>query len=113
MTFYEVINLKNNSVPEGRDSGGVEMTEKRRVEIFSAGCPACDEVVNLVQEMRCPSCDVSVLDMNEPEVAKRARGLDIRSVPAVVVDGQLAGCCQGSGPSRDELRAAGIGTPIK
>jgi glutaredoxin len=104
---------KNNSVPEGRDSGGVEMTEKRKVEIFSAGCPACDEAISLVQEIKCPSCEVAILDMNEPEVAKRARALDIRSVPAVVVDGQLAGCCQGRGPSRDELTAAGIGQTIK
>lgn len=89
------------------------MTEKRKVEIFSAGCPACDEAVSLVLEMECPSCDVSVLDMNKPEIAKRAGALGVRSVPAVVVDGQLAGCCQERGPSRDELKAAGIGQPIK
>jgi glutaredoxin len=97
----------------GRDSGGRKMTEKRKVEIFGAGCPACDETVGLVQEMKCPSCDISVLDMHEPEVAKRARALGVRSVPAVVVDGHLAACCQGRGPSRDELKAAGIGQPIK
>lgn len=89
------------------------MTEKRKVEIFSAGCPACDEAVSLVQELKCPSCDVSVLDMNEPEIAKRAKAFDIHSVPAIVVDGQVAGCCQGRGPSRDELKAAGIGQPLK
>ncbi|NOY85979.1 MAG: hypothetical protein GXP52_01595 [Deltaproteobacteria bacterium] len=89
------------------------MTEKREVEIFSAGCPACDEVISLVQEMECPSCDVSILDMNEPEVAKRAGALGIRSVPAIVVDGQLAGCCRRGGPSRDELKAAGIGQSIR
>ncbi len=89
------------------------MIEKRKIEIFSAGCPVCDETVSLVQEIKCPSCDVSILDMNEPEVAKRAGALGIRSVPAIVVDGQLAGCCQGRGPSRDELKAAGIGQPNK
>ncbi len=89
------------------------MIEKRKIEIFSAGCPACDEAVSLVQELKCPSCDVSILDMNEPEVAKRAGVLGVRSVPAIVVDGQLAGCCQGRGPSEDELKAAGMGQPIK
>ncbi|GBE15859.1 MAG TPA: thioredoxin family protein [Proteobacteria bacterium] len=89
------------------------MAGKRKIEIFSAGCPACDEAVSLVQEMECPSCDVSILDMNEPEIAKRARVLGVRSVPAIIVDGQLAGCCTGRGPSRDELKAAGIGKPIK
>lgn len=89
------------------------MTNKRKVEIFSAGCPACDEAVSLVQDMKCPSCDLSILDMNEPEVAQKAGALGIHSVPAIVVDGQLAGCCQGNGPTRDELEAAGIGQPIK
>lgn len=89
------------------------MTGKRKVEIFSAGCPACDEAVGLVQEMKCPSCDVSVLDMNDPGVAGRAAALGIRSVPVVVVDGEPASCCRGGGPSRDELKAAGIGQPLK
>jgi len=89
------------------------MTEKRKVEIFSAGCPACNDAVSLVEEMKCPSCNVSILDMNEPEVAKRAVALGVRSVPAIVVDDQLASCCQVGGPSRDELKAAGIGQPVK
>jgi glutaredoxin 3 len=30
----------------------------------------------------------------------------VRSVPAVVVDGALAGCCAGRGPNEATLRAA-------
>ena len=37
---------------------------QRTVEIFSAGCPACDETVQLVRAIACPSCDVAVLDMS-------------------------------------------------
>jgi hypothetical protein len=89
------------------------MTEKRRVEIFSAGCPLCSETVALVNDMACSSCDVVIQDMNDNDVAARARALGIHSVPAVAVNGKLASCCQGPGPNRDELRAAGIGEPIK
>ncbi len=85
---------------------------KRKIEIFSAGCPACDETVGLVKRISCPSCEVAVLDMNDPIVAARANSLGIRSVPAIVVDGSLASCCAGRGPDEAALRAAGIGQPL-
>lgn len=89
-----------------------EMTQMRRVEVFSAGCAACDETVERVQRLACPSCEVTVLDMHDDVVARRARELGIRTVPAVVVDGELAACCRGPGPSEQELCAAGIGQPL-
>ena len=85
------------------------MTAKRKIEVFSAGCPACNDTIQLVNSVACPSCEVSVLDMREPAVARRARELGIRSVPAVVIDGKLAGCCAGRGPDEAVLRAAGLG----
>jgi hypothetical protein len=88
------------------------MATKRQVEVFSAGCPACEEVIALVKRAACPSCEVSVLDMGDPSVAKRAKGLGIRSVPAVVIDGKLAGCCTGRGVDEATLRAAGLGQAV-
>ncbi|RQR51789.1 hypothetical protein DIE19_28940 [Burkholderia sp. Bp9126] len=87
------------------------MTTRRRVEVFSAGCAVCNETVVIVQRLACPSCDVQVLDMNDAQVADRARKLGIRSVPAVVIDGQLASCCAGRGVDEQSLRAAGLGQP--
>ncbi len=86
--------------------------KKRTVEIFSAGCPACQETIDLVNRLACPSCDVSVLDMKDAGVAQRAKSLGIRSVPAVVIDGSLAACCAGRGPDEAALRSAGLGQPI-
>jgi glutaredoxin len=86
-----------------------KMANKRKVEVFSAGCPACQDTVALVQRVACPSCEVSVLDMKDPKVASRAKALGIRSVPAVVIDGKLADCCAGRGPQEATLRAAGLG----
>jgi len=85
------------------------MTAKRKVEVFSAGCPACADVVALVQGLACPSCEVDVLDMRDIAVAKRAKALGVRSVPAVAINGQLAGCCAGRGVDEASLRAAGLG----
>jgi glutaredoxin 3 len=87
------------------------MSAKRKVEIFSAGCPACEEVINLVNTIACPSCDVTVLDMKDAAIADRAKTLGIRSVPAVVTDGKLADCCRDRGIGEAALRAEGIGQP--
>ncbi len=84
----------------------------RKVEIFSAGCSVCNETVELVKRISCPSCEVVVLSMNDQKAAQRAKSLGIKSVPAVVVDGKLASCCAGRGPNESELRAAGIGQPL-
>lgn len=84
---------------------------KRTIEVFSAGCGACDDALELINSLTCGSCDVTVLDMRQPDVAARARQLGVRSVPAVVVDGQLADCCTGRGIDADTLRSLGVGSP--
>lgn len=88
------------------------MNNKRKVEVFSAGCPACEETIRMVNAIACPSCEVEVLDMRQPDVAARAKQYGVRSVPAVVIDGKLADCCAGRGVDEAVLRAAGIGVPL-
>jgi glutaredoxin len=85
---------------------------KRKIEIFNAGCAACEETIALVQRISCESCEVTVHDMRQKDVATRAKELGIRSVPAVVINGKLADCCSGRGPQEQVLRAAGLGTPL-
>ncbi len=82
---------------------------KKKVEVFSAGCGVCDETIALVKRLACDSCEVIVHDMKKPELAAKAKGYGVQSVPAVVVDGKLAECCAGRGPQEHTLRAAGIG----
>jgi glutaredoxin 3 len=88
------------------------MSAKRKIEIYSAGCPACEEAINLVKRIACASCDVTVLDMRETAVANRAKGLGIQRVPAVVIDGNLADCCRDTGISEAALRSEGVGQPL-
>ena len=85
--------------------------EKRTVEVFSAGCPVCQEAVAQVKGLACSACDVRVLDMHDPAVAKRAKALGVHLVPAVAVDGALASCCSGRGLDEAALREAGVGSP--
>ena len=88
------------------------MAAKRKIEIFSAGCPVCEDTIQLVNQIACPSCEVSVLDMSEPTVARLAKSLGIRSVPAIAIDGKLADCCASRGSIEATLRAAGLGQPV-
>lgn len=88
------------------------MSAKRKIEIFTAGCPLCQDTVDLVNRLACTSCEVSVLDMNDKTVASRAAALGIRSVPAVAINGKLADCCTGRGVDETTLRDAGIGQPL-
>jgi len=88
------------------------MSSKRKIEIFTAGCPVCEEAIQTVNSIACPSCDVQVLDMFQDDVAQRAKEYGVRSVPAIVINGKLADCCAGRGVDEATLRAAGLGMPI-
>lgn len=88
------------------------MAAPSKIEVFSAGCSVCDDTVVLINRIACPSCEVLILDMHQPEVSHRAKRYGIRSVPAVVIDGKLADCCAGRGPDEQTLRAMGVGKPL-
>ena len=81
----------------------------RTIELFSAGCPCCDEALEAVRAASCEGCDVRVLDMKDPQVAARAKQLGIHRVPAVVIDGQLADCCSTGEIDIEVLRSMGLG----
>ncbi len=82
------------------------MTTKNKIEVFSAGCSTCKETIELVKRIAGSSHDVVIHDMNQSEVAYKAKHYGVRSVPAIVVDGKLAGCCAGRGPDEHVLRSA-------
>ena len=82
---------------------------RRLVEVFSAGCELCEDAVTLVRATACESCDVQVHDMRKPEAQAKARRYGVTRVPAVVVNGELAGCCAGSAVDAQRLRERGVG----
>ena len=88
------------------------MSDKRQIEIFSAGCPVCRDTIALVNQLACASCEISVLDINDKDVAVRAVELGVRSLPAVAINGKLADCCASRGVDKNTLQAAGVGQSL-
>lgn len=88
------------------------MANKRTVEIFTAGCPLCEETVNLVNRIACHLCAVTVHSMQDPGTCERAKDLRIHAIPVVVVNNRLAACCAAGGVDEAGLRAEGVGQPL-
>jgi predicted thioredoxin/glutaredoxin len=82
------------------------MAERRKIEIFTAGCTTCTETVELVKRIAGTTHDVEILDMHRADIAARAKRHGIRSLPSVLIDGKLAGCCAERGPDEAILREA-------
>lgn len=78
----------------------------KTIEVFSAGCSSCNDTIEIVKKLAGGRHEVHVRDMQQQETAAQAKRLGIRSLPAVVVDGKLAGCCASRGPDEDVLREA-------
>ena len=71
------------------------MAEKRNIEVFSAGCALCHEVIDVLRREAGATSEVIVRDMMDGRSLARAEKFGIRSVPAVVIGGRLASCCMG------------------
>lgn len=86
---------------------------KRKIEVFTSGCPVCEPAVELVKKTACPSCEVVIYDLNAGcatnECRDKAKKYGITRVPAVVVDGKLLDCCKTGKVSEKDLRDAGVG----
>ena len=80
------------------------MLNKRRVEVFSAGCALCEEVIDAVRREAGSTSEIIVRNMLDARALARAVKFGIRSVPAVVIDGKLASCCAGRGVDVQVLR---------
>ncbi|VAX19490.1 hypothetical protein MNBD_NITROSPINAE04-2458 [hydrothermal vent metagenome] len=89
--------------------------DKRKVEVFTEGCPRCEETVSLVRSLACENCEVTVWDVKAGcetnECRDKADDYGITYYPSVAVNGKLLDCSlRGENPTADTLRAAGIGT---
>ncbi len=64
-----------------------------------------------MKSLSCESCDVTVYNLNENGVEK-AKEYGVTCVPTVVVDGKIVESCKRAKPTAEDLRAAGVGTPL-
>ena len=76
-------------------TGRAPTTQRRKIEVFTAGCPCCIEAMELIEFLAGNEHDVEIRDMHDPTVAAAAREYGIRRLPAVVIDGRLADHCAG------------------
>lgn len=83
---------------------------KRNIDIYSSDCPICKEAVERIKAEACDNCEITVYNLNNDENAyNRSKKLNIKSVPAVVIDGKLASCCENGGINMEILKALGLG----
>ncbi len=89
---------------------------KRRVEIFTAGCPVCTPVVEMVKEVAGESCEIITYnlidDFDNQDVMDKLANYGVKRIPAIAVNGQLLSCCTDNEISRQELIDAGVGQSI-
>jgi glutaredoxin len=79
---------------------------KHKIEISSGGCKSCHDTIATVKKLAGSEHEVIVHDMQQEAIASRAAQHGVKSVPAVVIKGKLAGCCAGRGVEESVLREA-------
>ena len=86
---------------------------KRQVEIFTANCPVCDPVVQMVKELACDNCEITTYDLvkqcDDKSCLSKLKEYGVKKLPAIVVNGKLLDCCQNNATTKEDLVAAGIG----
>jgi len=87
---------------------------KRQIEIFTAGCPVCDPVVQLVKDTICENCEVTIYNLSEQCESKicikKMEEYGVKRLPAITVNGELIGCCKNIEITKEDLIKAGIGS---
>lgn len=64
-----------------------------------------------MKDLSCSSCVVTVYNLKENGMDK-AHEYGVTCVPTVVVNGKILDCCKRGKLTADDLRAAGMGTPL-
>lgn len=86
---------------------------KRQIEVFTANCPVCDPVVQLVKDLSCNSCEIITYDLvkqcEDKTCLSKIKEYNVKSLPAVAVNGKLLECSENSSITKENLIAAGIG----
>ena len=64
--------------------------KKRLIEIFTAGCPLCEQTLKLVKKtVSACGCQVIERRCSGQECCEPAKRYGIRAMPTVVVDGEI------------------------
>ncbi|MFB6305555.1 MAG: glutaredoxin, partial [Flavobacteriales bacterium] len=62
---------------------------KRQIEVFTAGCPVCDPVVKMVNDLACENCEITTYDLvkqcEDKTCLTKLETYGIKKVPAIAV----------------------------
>lgn len=87
-------------------------TTRKKIELFTAGCPVCSPVVEWVTSGIAEDCDLTIYDVvkqcETKECLSKVVEYGIKALPAVAVNGRLLDCCQSVGISKQQLIHAGV-----
>lgn len=79
----------------------------KKIEVFTAGCEFCDSAVSLVNDNAKKDDAVIIYNLNDnnkkKDYQKVADSYGVKSIPAIVVNGNLLDCCKSNGVSKDLL----------
>lgn len=66
------------------------MAEKRKIEVFTAGCSLCEDTLRLVKDA-VSSCGCDVIERQCPakQMCDEGKTYGVRAMPTVVVDGTI------------------------
>lgn len=88
VVLYRDYNVPVDRVEKGRR--GNQVSSKRKIEIFTAGCPLCLETVAAVKKA-VASCGCDVVEHNiSSQISSEAQRYGVKAVPTIVIDGQIA-----------------------
>jgi len=63
---------------------------KRKIEVFTAGCPLCDDTLALIrQAVAACSCEVVERRCTDQDRYAEALQFGVRTMPSVMVDGEI------------------------
>ncbi len=67
------------------------MKQHHTIEIFSAYCPLCQHVADVVELGKCTGCKQIVYDVNNmnEEIKTKMKNYGVKSVPTTVIDGKI------------------------
>ncbi len=71
--------------------------------------PIYEETTKLVNQIVCPSCEITIYDLNNRDGINRARELGVKSLPAIAVNDKLLEYSSELDLSETVLRQSGIG----
>jgi hypothetical protein len=61
------------------------------IEIFSANCPVCKVVTDVIEIGKCQGCKQVVYNLNNmtDKIRQKMKNYDVTAVPATVIDGEI------------------------